>query len=514
MTFRFNGGGCEGSSNEQPPTFSQCQDSNGGPPSSEGIVSRIIVSSINGDREFFDGLVAIGDTYTFSSLNADNIRITVFSASDTDVQTVTLHTSCAIQLTLKDQFGGHQLVEFTNESQGTVNGIYDATLVFAIDGPDGEENEAVLSALVVAINTNTGVGGGIKDLSDQVDGIVVSQGNTIQTNTTIMLDLTEKTTYTVLSTVTGMSPDAVACQGADQFEFIAGNELSPSSPTEAPGPTEAPSVVATESLSPTPDPETAPCNITAAISCDTADSEGCTFSSPVGKTCIGSSATELRFIYLSEDRCNGNNTQSSFECMDENTDIALPFTVWIRVFLGGATFYDGIVNEGNIFAVPIFGNANSVEIQISTVNDAADGPGSLLQSSSMSVRCQEEDAITLLDTFGSLQLVGYRNAEQGLEIVYAGIVIRYLATNDGLFDALLTGALKTNPFSGMESLLTEGEQILLMPDDTTAFSDSFTLNLAAAVGQELQFDLLIQGQGAASGVECGSSDSITLFVEP
>jgi hypothetical protein len=200
--------------------------------------------------------------------------------------------------------------------------------------------------------------------------------------------------------------------------------------------------------------------------------------------------------------------------MDENVDIALPFTVWIRVFLGSAIFYDGIVNEGNIFTVPVIGTTSSIDIEISTVNDSADGPGTILQASTISILCQEEDGITLFNTFGSLQLVGYRNEELGLETVFANILIRYMASNDGPVDALLTGAFKTNPFSGMEPLLVEGEQILLMPEDTASFSDSFTLNLGAAVGQELQFALLLQGEGSSNGVECGSNDSFTIFVAP
>jgi hypothetical protein len=511
MEFRFSGGGCAGSSNSQPnPAFFRCEDIGAGPPTETGERAFITAASVNDEVEYFSGVVSVGDSFAFSGSFDDNMKITVFTENNLEeLQTVILHTSCAIELSLKDQFGSVQLLEFINQSQGTVSSFLNATLMFEIDGPE-EGREALLSSLVVAINTDTvsNTGGGLMDLSDQVSGVTVTADTPFQTNTTLVLDLTEKTVYTALSTVTGTTAVGLVCQGADDLEFTAGNPLSPSSPTISP------SIAPTGTLFPTPDPETTPCNVTASITCRTTDFEECDFTSPVGKTCIGSPATELRFIYLSEGRCRGNNTQSSFECTDENTSVALPFTVWIRIFLGGATFYDGIVNEGNIFTVPVLGNANSIEIEISTVNGSVDGPGIILQASTLSIRCQDDDGITLFNTFGSLQLVGYRNAEQGLETVFANILIRYIASNTGRLDALLTGAFKTTPFfSGMEPLLAQGDQILLMPTESTSFSDTFTLNLGAAAGQNLQFGFLVQGEGARSRAECSNSDSLSIVVE-
>lgn len=508
--FKFKGGGCEGSSNNQPtPAFFRCEDSGNGPPSNAGEQVFITVTTVDETVEYFAGFVAVGNAFNLTGAFADNVRVTIFSDSDFEVlQTVIFHTSCGIELRLKDQFGGVQLVEFINSQQGTVSCFREAILVFDIEGPIEEGREALLNSLVVAVNTNTGSGGGVMDLSGQVDGEIVTADSPFQTNTTLTLDLTEQTTYTALTAVTGGTPGGLVCRGADEFEFTAGNPPRPS------GPTEAPTISPTGSLFPTPDPETATCNVTATVTCRTTDFEDCDFTSPVGKTCIGSPATELRFIYLSESMCSGNNTQNSFECTDENTAITLPLTVWIRIFLGGATFYDGVVNEGNIFSVPITGNANSIVIEISTVNGSGDGPNTILQTSNMSVRCQEEDGLTLFDTFGSLQLVGYRNPEEGLETVFVNILIRYVATNAGRLDAFLTGAFKTTPFTGMVPLLPEGERILLMPDDATGFSDAFTLNLAAAVGQDFQFGFLVQGEGSRSGIECGDSDSFSLVVQP
>lgn len=233
----------------------------------------------------------------------------------------------------------------------------------------------------------------------------------------------------------------------------------------------------------------------------------------MGDQCIGGNAQELRFIYTSDTLCSGNNTQSTFVCVDElATDEALPSSVYIKALHGDTTFYEGIVNEGNVFSIFVGGGSNSMDIEIMDLTDNF-GAGELLQKMTLSVRCREEDSLTLLDTFGSLQLVGFRNEEEGLKSVYTDLTIQYVAKNVGIRSLILTSALRSTPMTGTQSLLSTTETVLSVSRDTKVFSELLTVNLAAIVGGlGLDFSLAVQGIDSVTGNECEDSDSYTLQI--
>jgi hypothetical protein len=267
----------------------------------------------------------------------------------------------------------------------------------------------------------------------------------------------------------------------------------------------------------TPEPTVLPpqttCIISTDITCENEDGDACDFASPIGEQCIGSNAKELRFLYTANSFCMGNNTQESFSCVDEiNTDVPRSSTVYINIFIGDDVFYEGIVNEGNVFRVPVADDTDSVVIVISDLNESF-GPGILLQTMMMSVQCREEDSLVLLDTFGGLQLVGYRNKEQGLKIVFASVSIRYAVANLGRQDLFLTSAIKTTPFAEMVSILPSDESLVIEPMSSETFSELLALNLAAIAGTELNFFLLVQADDAITGGECGDSDTYTLAIQ-
>lgn len=204
-----------------------------------------------------------------------------------------------------------------------------------------------------------------------------------------------------------------------------------------------------------------------------------------------------------------------FDCIDEGSpSVDLPFTVHVRAFHDSSVFFDGIVNEGNIFKILITKDPNNIVIEISSVN--SDGStGLLLQRMMMSVQCREQDGVLLSDTFGALQLVGYRNIEQGLQTIFASVTMGYTVTNTASSDGLLTGAFKTTPFvEGMQPLLGTGERIPMAPGVTIRYSESFTLNLAAVVGFDLDFGFSVQGEATEQGEECGDADEYALLVAP
>jgi len=135
-----------------------------------------------------------------------------------------------------------------------------------------------------------------------------------------------------------------------------------------------------------------------------------------------------------------------------------------------------------------------------------------MQISSMSVQCREEDQLTLLDTYGSLQLTGFKNAEMGDQQVYANVEITYTSTNTGIFDANLLKATVTSPFSGRYEGLPEDIMPQEAPSDTETFTESVLLNLAASSGANYEFDFAVEGEGTLSGQACNEDASFSIQV--
>ena len=79
----------------------------------------------------------------------------------------------------------------------------------------------------------------------------------------------------------------------------------------------------------------------------------------------------------------GNNTQENFSCVDETTtDQPRSASVFIKAFVGDAVFYEGIVNEGNVFPFYITDDTDSIVIEIRDLNENF-GAGTLLQTITM-----------------------------------------------------------------------------------------------------------------------------------
>lgn len=253
------------------------------------------------------------------------------------------------------------------------------------------------------------------------------------------------------------------------------------------------------------------CEFSTKVACQQHNGDSCDdLASPAEITCIGSTAEELSFIYVPSSQCSGNNAQDSFSCTDFNLD--RPFEVHLKFVDNSKTLYEGVVSGGELFAVNIPSDSSSVLITISTVSSTG-GIGTILQISSMSVRCRNEDKLNLLDTFGSLQLTGFKNAEMGNQQVFANVDITYTATNSGLYDASLLQATVTSPFSGRHDTLPESEIRFTAPNDSETFTESFLLNLAEVSGSFYEFDFAVQGEGTQSGLPCSEDTTFSLQVQ-
>jgi len=192
-----------------------------------------------------------------------------------------------------------------------------------------------------------------------------------------------------------------------------------------------------------------------------------------------------------------------------------PSSVYIRAYDRGTLLYGAIVNEGSVFSIPLNGqDLESISIDIRDLTESF-GPGKLLQVMRVGARCQASYSLNLFDTFGSLQLVGFRNEEEGLKAIYADVTIHYTIINTGTRGMLLTGAFKTTPFVGTQSLTIEDEPVLLeQPGDEAVFSELLTVNLAAIVGGDgLDFGLIVQGEDAVTKKECGDEDTYSLKID-
>lgn len=190
--------------------------------------------------------------------------------------------------------------------------------------------------------------------------------------------------------------------------------------------------------------------------------------------------------------------------MDQNTNVTRPQSAYIYIGQNGTAWFNGTRTEGQVFDVPIV-NGTFIEVEISLEES-----GTMLQQSTMSIECNEESALTLLTTFGHLQLVGFRNEEQGLQQVFADIDISYTATNVGLLDMELFGAFGSSPFAGFQSFL--GDPVGVAVGGNETFHERFTMNVAAVAGTDIQFTFLAQGNTSADTI-CDGTAAFTLSVQ-
>ena len=515
LVLRYTGGDCSSSFNIQPNTLFSCSDGQ----EATANASFIVASGLDDEEAvYFSGIVGLGDDFAFEveSLLAENTNILIYDpVGSTDpaeiietgilLQNVTFHTSCDNFLFLKDRFGAVQLIEFQNERQGRVTSYQDITLSFTVELPeDGSIGPTVLTDLFITSNIELSEGE-IRDLSSMVIGVNLTAEAPVVVQETFLIDLTQRSRYTSTATIVGQSDVGKICQGSDRYQFTAGNPLPPIFPTMTP--TASPTVTPV----PTPDPETSACVVEASISCSVADGRRCDLRNPQGRTCIGTAPSMLQFMYQSSEICSTNTSAANFNCTDVNVDIARPDSVYVRMRGEDQDeWFSAIMVEGQIADIPI-GRSDVMTIQISTVENEV--PRTLLQFMEMDVLCNEESALTLLTYFGSLQLVGYQNAELGVEQVFANIEIEYKSENAGVLSMELSDAVATSPFTGFQDFLDGEKSQDLARGESSTFSERFTLNLEATAGSDFFFTFLAQGRGAISKVECDSTDEFTLIVE-
>jgi hypothetical protein len=196
---------------------------------------------------YYNDWAIVGELLTLTDLAspgtdfpADQL-VSIYSSDDTSnsslLQFMLYHSSCSQNLFLKDRFGAIQLVVWVNEDQGVVSCFANQTFNLDITVPiDIEGGSATIESLTVASNVDPF----FFNLTDKVAGLQVNAGDSLETSISIPIDLTVKTTYNLLITLTAVTSTGVECRATELTSFTAGYPLPPIFPTWAP--TNAPSL--------------------------------------------------------------------------------------------------------------------------------------------------------------------------------------------------------------------------------------------------------------------------------
>ena len=508
MVMRYNGGSCAQSFNSQIGTdLFRCIDFQGGPPTTEGTESFIVATDIKGDGIiYFAGSVPVGGSFTLSDGGNNveaNMNITIYSSSDTSpgniLQTLIYHSSCSRNLFLKDRFGSVQLVLFVSEDQGLISCFFNATFSFDIVAMGN------FSAELVSLISITNLG--VFNLTDRVIGQQLQPGESINVQETVVIDLTIRQQYTALTTITGRSPDGTLCRGTDTLSFVAGNPLPPVIPTLAP------TVSPTGTPLPTPDPLTTACALNANINCRVTEGQNTNcrgLDAPQSMTCLGdANPTSLSFIY-SGGSCDESMNDGNFRCEDTGDGPNRRQNVHIEISRRDTIYFSGEVTLGEFF-VASGAYENDADVVISEV-DGAGNVGEALQESRLRTRCREDDDLTLLNTFGALQLVGFTNGPTGSQNVFATVRVEYVIENRGRLNGDVTSAVSTGAFAGTRDLVNGQTVTLANREEEVVGFEEMRLNLLDVTMVTQSFSFTVQGVGSAGGPACSNTETFDFIV--
>jgi len=504
MGFLFNGGGCDQSFNVQEAAGKFfCQDFGDGVPTEFGEKAYIVVTDLDGETMFHNDWVKVGELFTLfdggNDFPADQL-ITIYNSNDTSkenniIQAVQYHSSCSQNLFLKDRFGASQLVIWVNEEQGLVSCFANQTFQLDITVPITLEGApATLETLTVASNVDPF----FFNLTNQIAGITVDAGDTIQTTITIPVDLTIKRTYNLLITLTAVTLAGQPCISNALTSFSAGYPLPPIFPTFSP--TTAP----TGTNAPTPDIDTAPCELEAIIDCATSSGRNCrALPAPESLLCENDSTngevTALEFLVT------GKSCEDTPNCEDANMGNPIMSDELFIFAEGNDIAFQGTTRVGE--TIRLENGLQNGELAI-TISSSENGvPGLPLQVlSSLELGCfgREGQDLTLLQDYGALQLTSFTNNEQGFVDALEEVTMTYTIRNNGPFAATVTEAVRTSQFEGVPVVFVDaGSPLVIAGQEEMTFTEATSsINLQDNVGTEFVFVMSVTGQGSQSDVGC------------
>lgn len=512
MLFLFRGGNCENSFNAQSEPLFECEDFNGGPPAEVQSSSFVVITDIRGvGTVYYNNWVEVGDLIAVSppedvAVFEANQNVTIYSSNitgpDSILQTMVLHTSCSDDLSaqplfLKDRFGSMQVVGFNNQAQGPLSCFVEVGIEARISVPDSESGQPVtVSNLQTSVIVTPAGDDSMFNFTEVVGSELTSDSDPVSVNLTVALDLTERKTYNMFTTVTGITEDGRECQGSDLFQFAAGQPPPPLFPTISP--TVMPSI----SQQPTPDPEFAICSITAILDCFVirGGSNSCVgLQNPSDVTCIGGmSPSSLSFQYTG-DRCPVN--PQNYICTDTELNTGAILTAFVEVSDGDRIINSTVVRLNEFLTVP--GNFGpSTTMTLSTVENGM--KGELLQTFEFPTTCNSEDDLTLLNQYGAFELTGFTNAASGEQGIEAQIELVYGVENSGFQSAEITSALVVDAFDGGPFDLVQVPFIMEPSQVSILFRNEQILNLRLKeqLGRTDTFSITVRGTSVFNDEEC------------
>ena len=506
MGFIYNGGDCEVSHNIQASGDSfSCEDLNGAPPTQRGETSYIVVSALTDNTIYFEGTVAVGDTFTVSdggnNLLADHI-INIYQNQDTNttanlLQAVQYDSSCSSDLFLKDSFGAVQLLELVNEVQGKISSFANQTFDLDIAVPnDIGGNTAVMRSLTVASNIDPF----FYNLTDKISGVEVQVGDILEVTIAIPIDLTQRKTYTLLITLEAVMDTGTLCRATELTSFTAGYPLPPIFPTFSPN--QAPSGI----VVPTVDPAATSCSIDANIECVTASGRNCRdISVPTSAVCFDENGpTVVDFLFT------GIGCGTTAGCVGG----AVPGSdAYIEVIDQDRTAFAGVVAKGEIFRVSGPFDQDYLEIAFSSVSEGGPGDEIFQNLDRLELGCSGEQGIdfTLLTNYGALQLVGFSSVSQGSQNIIEILTLAMSIANNGTTPVTLGTAVGSSPFEPDPiNLIPNGPTELTM-GESISIETGVVLSLADTL-EEFVFELTATGT-SLSGRACNTTSRYVIVLE-
>jgi hypothetical protein len=520
MEFQYNGGDCQGSFNAQSFPLFVCQDFNGGPPTGLGSLSYIVVTDIRGAGiVYFSGWVGVGELFSIESADGTlleaNHNVTIYGSNETKpdsiVQTLTFHSSCSDtpdteSLFLKDSFGAVQLVGFSSTEQGEVSCFVKAEIEASVTVNSSISGQPI--TLTSFVSTITSAPGGVDDetnFTSQVTGEeVTSDGPSVDVTFDLDLNLTVRRTYSVFTTVTGVTADGRRCQGSSLFQFAAGQPPPPLFPTISPTP------FPTRSIQPSPDPEITPCELTAVLTCIVirGGSNTCEgLQNPSDVTCTGNMyPSSLTFQYTG-DRCPVN--PQNFVCDDTELNTGAPReAVFIEATDGERILGFDNVGLNDFLTIEGEYGANTTF----TIYTSVDGVrGEVLQILDIPTACNPDDDLTLLKQYGALQLTGFANAASGEQGIEAQIELIYAVENSGFQVTEVESALIIDAFDGGpievvdDPFLLEGSAVTILNRNEQILN----LRLKEQLGRIDTFFLSVRGSAVSNDLSCSNTAQLS-----
>jgi hypothetical protein len=488
VVLRYTGGKCDASSNLQPSSEFSCFDFDISTPLGKNQSSFVVITDSDGrgivyhsDFAFIGTDILIEDD---GNNLAENLNITIYASEnisfDNMLQTVSFRSACDTSLFIKDQFGSFQIIVFINTLQGAVTCDFNVTYVYTIENTSQGNNATIMSLESV---TNVG----ILNLTNEVEGTVLAPKSIVSFSRSTIIDLSLTEKNTVDTKVQGFSNQGILCIDDHFLSYTSGQKTAISIPTSSP--TETPTFTSL----PTPDPEDSSCELLPIIECVVIEgsADDCSgLQAPSQLQCLGDrSPYELRFLYTGEP-CPGINNADGFRCDDRNGGPEGRDSAWLLIRSKSETLYNGTVNKGSfLVARGAFDDFTDLTVYSNELN----GPGDILQAMRMRTVCQEQDDLTLQNTFGSLQLIGFASGAGGSNIAFASVQINYYVRTRTGISAVIQYAESIGALAGKRVLRSTPSAPLNFRDVLALGIERQIINLVSSQNEPFNFTLKING---------------------